>query len=312
MGLGSLFSRFRSEPYYKKCERRLERLENETFKLKARCDNRAATVQKIKGRIVLYAWILTCVAAAYASWVYGQPEGTYTPLGSASRVSLIIVLPSLSYVMHTSIGWLVSLRDAWDKRSLTKLNRKRMDMLKDLKETAQFENIFAVIRKYDPEERKKADLLEKLKKEEFVPRQRTSNSTIPSGRSGFVATTTKGLMANTGKMIMPVLDTLANSVIGDNPALLEEVRSLQRRLSDMHATNVALEMELKKLRAEDVGSSQGSSQLMEDLHEQHHRKGENMEIMEQGSDKGSSLDLEDFDGHHSDAREIELADEIAH
>lgn len=302
-GFGSLFARFRSEPYYKKCEQRLDRLENETTKITARCANRATTVQKIKGWIVLFAWTSTSVAALYASWVYGQPDGTYTPLGSASRVSAIIVLPLLSYASHMSIGWLVSLRDAWDKRSLTKLNQKRMDLLKDLKETAQFENIFAVIRKYDPDEKKKAELLDKLKKEEFVPRQAPPNAMIPSARQGIVVSTTKGLVANTGKMILPVLDTLANSVIGDNPALVEEVRCLRRSLSEMQATNTALQMELHKLRGDDAASCPGSSISMDELHDPHHVSGKDEQNIEDSFDKNGNdggPSVEGADGNESD------------
>lgn len=76
--------------------------------------------------------------------------------------------------------------------------------------------------KYDPEERKKAALLDFAKKEQIVHRRWSSHD--PAIHAS--PPTHHRIIASTGRVLMPVLDKLANSVIGDSPALLDELRQV--------------------------------------------------------------------------------------
>jgi len=211
------------------------------------------------------AAVLTAAAGAYASWVHQLPEGTYTALESAVRTSAVFVIPCLAAIWYSLVTGYLMWREGRDIRKLEHLNKARMHMLKDLKDRANFEKISALLQKYDPEERKKSTM------------GQTSRSHNAENRPGHRRRSSRSLNAVTvaqppqsggntslaysaGKMLLPVFDRLATSIMGDSPELINELRELRESVTQMEDTIAQLTSENFQLRGELARAQQGSSQ----------------------------------------------------
>lgn len=244
--MGVLISKFRPEPYYKSCDRYLERLDAKYSSIQSRQSKRKASTKKIKELIFITTAVTVVMAGFYASWVNSRPKGTFTPTGAAQRVSVLFVAPLLGYIIQASLVWVSASLDGWDKRRLETLEKSKRTMLQDLKDSTHYNKIMALMLKYDPEEKKKVELLESAREGRVVQRRWSSHDQpIPASPAP-----THRIVASTGRMLMPVLDKLANSVIGDDPALVMELDSLKHRLEAVRTEKVKLEEENRMLKNE--------------------------------------------------------------
>eukprot|EP00803_Ostreobium_quekettii_P006224 evm.model.scf_1302.6 EVM.evm.TU.scf_1302.6 scf_1302:26161-30720(+) len=266
--LGWLPRWFRSDPYYTSYERSFERLEKEQSRVEvrgaARRARRGQTRRTFSSNLFYLAAVLTAAAGAYASWVHQLPEGTYTAVESAVRTSAVFVIPCLAAIWYSLVTGYLMWREGRDIRKLEHLNKARMHMLKDLKDRANFEKISALVQKYDPEERNKsmAGQTSRSQNAETRPGHRRrsshSNKSVPVAQppqSGGNAS----LAYSAGKMLFPVLDHLATSIMGDSPELLNELRELRESVTQMQDTIAHLTSENFQLRGELARVQQGSS-----------------------------------------------------
>lgn len=86
-----------------------------------------------------------------------------------------------------------------------------------VQDSAHYNKIIDLLMKYDPEERKKATLLDFAKKQGFN-RRHSMGQSIPASVPPH-----HRIVASTGRVLMPVLDKLANNLIGDDPVLIKEL-----------------------------------------------------------------------------------------
>ncbi|GIL72555.1 hypothetical protein Vretimale_4311 [Volvox reticuliferus] len=149
-------------------------------------------------------------------------------------------------------------------------------MIKDLKDSTRFERTAALIKKYDPDEQALSPhanapgtaTLRRRPNSQPQPNQSRALHVAPVPRPG---TSTSGsvlirpaaaaasaavtVATETGKALMPVFESLANNLVGDNPVLLQEAQQLRDE-------NVVLKAKIAELEAQ-LGQKNAESQADE-------------------------------------------------
>lgn len=278
------------DPYYTGYERSFERLEKETRRLQDRKAQRAVNVKRFSTDLFMAA--VTCMAAAlvYASWVYRQPPEMYAVKDRAIHSSPIVIVPLLAMLLNKMNSWYLSLRERWDDGRIERLKKTRKDMLKSLKDCTHYDRIYELLKKYDPDEQEKGAIGQpnqsRVRQEDqisVVHHRRTasvctseemlsatdcSRTPVAPSRSGRLPPRgprghpprhqrSSSLVETAQKMIVPVFDHVANSIIGDNPEMLEELKKLkeeiaakEKMISSLKLENTRMKEELQTLQRE--------------------------------------------------------------
>lgn len=259
--MGGVFSlRGASDRYYVSYEKAFERIDNECAKIKSRQQRRQQSRNRVNFFFFSFSAVLMAFAAAQAAWVHRQPPGTFSTEQHVARVSPVVIVPLMVYIGHWVVSFFFNWSESRGTSKLKKLAETKRKMVKQLKDSTRFDKTMALIKKYDPEFY-----------EEFAV-----NGTPLPGQPPFSGLnkrppgqgpgrTPGGLMAKTGanvsaaavmaaagagKVLLPMFDKLASSVIGDSPVLLEELRQAQTAALAQDRENAALRKENAALRAQ--------------------------------------------------------------
>ncbi|GLI68782.1 hypothetical protein VaNZ11_013275, partial [Volvox africanus] len=239
--MGGLFSRTGTSTYYANYEKAFERLEKDSTKV---LDRRGKRRKKMETCSNIGFWItavglcITILFTAYFQKIDSQRwyQKTITILGAWA-------VPLVSALFFRGVLWLLRFQDARDERFLRKLVDAKRKMIKDLKDSTRFERTAALIKKYDPDEQARSPhvnapatastSLRRRPNSQPQPNQSSALHVEPVARPGnatsgsvlirpaaAAASAAVTVATETGKALMPMIESLANNLVGDNPVLL--------------------------------------------------------------------------------------------
>ncbi|GFH27983.1 uncharacterized protein HaLaN_26387 [Haematococcus lacustris] len=136
------------------------------------------------------------------------------------------------------------LLDQRDQRELQRVTDTKKRMVKDLKDSTHFEKTMELLKKYDPEQQQPLPVLALPAAGGLGTGGRLTPTSQLLARTSTAAV---AAAAGAGKALFPLLDSLANNMIGDNPHLVEELRRTQRQMQGLQERNAALKAELLEL-----------------------------------------------------------------
>ncbi|CAL8460568.1 g97 [Coccomyxa elongata] len=254
--MGLLFSRrIGSDPYYASYERSFEHIKAETDRLKVSLYRRKNKQESVGNTIFFYGAVGFAMAVVGAAWVVQQPAGTYTPQQHSLRVAPLFLEPLLAYMLYYVMLSCLSLYHRRDRRKLETLNSKMRKMVAELKDSTHYEKTLKLLEKYDP------DFVPPTPRKQQLPRMGPgSPRPLDPQRGGgpLVAQRRSSLgplqhVTDAGRTLMPAFDKLANTLIGDNPALMQALRGAQLEVEELKRQNNQAEariMELQRRNAE--------------------------------------------------------------
>eukprot|EP00210_Caulerpa_lentillifera_P001735 g1665.t2 len=170
---------------------------------------------KLPVNIYNHGLISNFTEVMFPSTVYQQPVDQYSRNGRILRTSLILDVPLLMIMLHRLMLWSFELLLKWDDHRLKKLDKTFTSMLADFKDRNRYNRILELLKKYDPDEQRKQKLIEIAQNPNPVPQPPPQQKPVIAKRASFGGS----LMSGAGK----VVDKLANSIIGDQPELVEEL-----------------------------------------------------------------------------------------
>ncbi|DBA73731.1 TPA: hypothetical protein ACH3X2_009707 [Trebouxia sp. C0005] len=254
--MGGYFSKIGSDPYYANYEKSFQRLKKDIDRLSIQTETRLKTRKVVAHSIVVWSTALFVVIALFAAWVLRQPEGTYTPQEHALRVSPILIEPLSAYSLHCIIQGLLKIRDKRLTRRLVSLETKMKRMIHDLKDSTRYDKTQKLLEKYDPEYVPSSPSRGFSDSTHFAPattpglrHRHVSNMQAQSNNPGMMsplAGLQRGVGA-AGSRVVPLLSSLAG-MVGDNPALIEGLKTAQSEAEKLRSQVEKLQSENRMLR----------------------------------------------------------------
>jgi hypothetical protein len=197
--------------------------------------------------------VYVCVLA-YAGWVMQQPQGTWTGMEHAMRMSPVFVGPALAYVIYQCMsvfyGFMMRRTDA----RILKCQEKSQKILHGLKDTMRFDRTQALLSKYDPEYmlREKEDRMNQV---DDMRKSGTLSGTISSRKSSsslsrrmtaVAASTVGGAGMRLSGALAQLWSVTADTLIADDPVLLNSLRVAESQAQALEAENVALRKKVEQ------------------------------------------------------------------
>lgn len=253
--MGGYFSKIGSDPYYANYEKSFLRLKKDIDRLSVQTETRLKTRKGVAHFIAVWSTALFIIIVLFAAWVLRQPEGTYTPQEHALRVSPVLIEPLSAYSLHCIIQWLLKIRDKRLIRRLKSLETKMKRMIHDLKDSTRYDKTQKLLEKYDPEYVPSSPSKGFSNSTHFAPpmtpglRHRPMSSVQAQSNPGMMsplAGLQRGVGA-AGSRVVPLLSSLAG-MVGDNPALIEGLKTAQSEAEKLRSQVEKLQHENRMLR----------------------------------------------------------------
>ncbi|KAK9842100.1 hypothetical protein WJX81_008359 [Elliptochloris bilobata] len=222
---GMLSTRVGSDPYYTSLESRFERLQADSARINESLQERRRREAAVKSAIVFYGIAGFAAALAFAAWVVRQPPGTYTARGHSTRVAPLFLEPFVAWLAHALAGTALQVAAQRDAARLARLQGNLRKMVAGLKDSTHYERTQRLLERFDPDYQPP------------TPRR-------PPGGLG-------GLGGRLGDML-PALDRLATSLVGDNPALTEGFTAARHEAEALRAQLLAAQARARDLAAENA------------------------------------------------------------
>ncbi|EFJ44839.1 hypothetical protein VOLCADRAFT_106225 [Volvox carteri f. nagariensis] len=251
--MGGILSRTGTNTYYANYEKAFDRLEKESSRV---LDRRVKRRKNMDACSNIGFWTtamglcLAILVTAYLQQVGSQRwyQKSVTILGAWA-------VPLISALLFRGVLWSLRFVEARDERFLRKLMDAKRKMIKDLKDSTRFERTAALIKKYDPDEqahqspRANATATANATANTSTLRRRSVTAPPTNGSSHPTtprpaASAAVTVATETGKALMPMFESLANNLVGDNPVLLQEVQQLRDENALLKARNAELEVQL--------------------------------------------------------------------
>ncbi|GFR41371.1 hypothetical protein Agub_g2054 [Astrephomene gubernaculifera] len=281
--MGGLLSRAGTDTYYANYEKAFERLEKDSSKV---LDRRVKRRKRMDACSNLGFWttaVAFCVALLLTAYL--QQVSTQKWYQKAVTILGAFAAPLVSALLFKGILWLFRFGEARDERFLRKLMEAKRKMIKDLKDSTRFERTAALIKKYDPDEQHAGSPrprgpvqlgAESLRRRQVATAAgAASNSQAPSAsvtpRTGALtpvgaggalirpaaaaASAAVSVATGTGKALMPVFESLANNLMGDNPVLVQEAHHLREENNVLKAKLAEIEARLAKVGGDEAPAS---------------------------------------------------------
>ncbi|GLC35981.1 hypothetical protein PLESTB_000525800 [Pleodorina starrii] len=274
--MGSFFSRTGTNTYYANYEKAFERLEKDSSKVLDRRVKRRKTMDACSNVGFWTTAVGLCIAilvTAYLQQISSQRwyQKSITILGAWA-------LPLTSALVFKGVLWSLRFVEARDERFLRKLMDAKRKMVKDLKDSTRFERTAALIKKYDPDEQapsprvaaapasagssslrrrpsKSTNTNASLSRLPSIPQTPRAGTVTPGSMlirpAAAAASAAVTVATETGKALMPVFESLANNLVGDNPVLLQENQELRNENTALKAK--IAELEARVAQANDTG-----------------------------------------------------------
>lgn len=155
----------------------------------------------------------------------------------------VLCIPAAAFALRALARRAIAFADGCDARHLRKLEDSRRKMIKDLKESTRYEKTHLLISKYDPDAAaalavaaEAANMAKEANRAGPAGKRQhagpgAGGAASPAGRLFARATAATAQVAvsaalGAGQALAPVFDKMA-SAIGDNPALLENLRQVR-------------------------------------------------------------------------------------
>lgn len=258
--MGAFFSRIGSDPYAG-YERSLEGLKSTIDRLQEKVAVRQKHISSVDGTIFTYGLAGFAIALGLAAWALRQPPGALSHKQHLCSVLPLFVEPIGAYVLYVAWNTSQSLLGRRERAKLAASNTKLRKMITDLKDTTRYQKTQALLCKYDPDYVIPSPS-PPAKQQLQTPSRTPLRSIRSDGRDTPWRQSALGRMTGAGA-ILPAIDKLASTLIGDNPALMQmlrvaksEAETLRERLAaaearaaQLHAQNAALRERL----GEDAG-----------------------------------------------------------
>ncbi|KXZ56432.1 hypothetical protein GPECTOR_1g385 [Gonium pectorale] len=260
--MGGLLSRQGTEAYYANYEKSFERLEKESAKILDRRMKRRRSMDSCSN---IGFWITAtgfCVAILLTAYL--QQVGTQKWYQKSLTILAAFAVPLVSALVFKAFLWVLRLVEARDERFLRKLMDAKRKMVKELKDSTRFDRIASLIKKYDPDEQQavvQPHIVDppasgglRRRQSAPIPTGHTPNGAtvpvpVPGGSlsrqaAAAAASAAVSVAAGTGKALMPVFESLANNLVGDNPVLLQEAQQLRDENAKLQAKLAEIEARL--------------------------------------------------------------------
>jgi len=271
----------RLDRFYTNYEKSFERLEQEVQRLKSK---RAKTSLR-KSTVTFWSSVSIAVAVVIAAMLIYKiqqlPPGTLSYQEHFQQVGLSLGLPLVAGVLHWIVHRLAGFLDSRDGRKIKALEAAKRKMVKELKDMSNFEKTKALIDKYDPDAK---PVLAMAPSPGQGGKHHGGWSGSPGvggpgwspqqgGRPGMMmgpvmatgAVGAASAVAGAGRALMPLIDKLANTMIGDNPVLLDDLRRAQMEIARAQANVDAAMADAQNLRDENFSLKQKLGEYEEQL-----------------------------------------------
>ncbi|KAK9820260.1 hypothetical protein WJX72_008203 [[Myrmecia] bisecta] len=250
--MGGYFSRFQSD-VFANYEKSMQRIKSEADRLRQQKYVRKKRLDAISSKILLWASLLFGAALAYAAWVLRQPPGSYTALGHFLRVSPVVFEPILAYFAHDVVKWIASWGARRDEARIKALDTKLRSIVSELKDSTRYQKTQKLLDLYDPDAA--------AARAAAARRMPAASPAMPLGPPGAqrptAQTSSSGgtssqlqihrRVTGAGLSLLPALDKLATSLIGDNPALTEGLREARSEAEALRERLAAAERRVAEL-----------------------------------------------------------------
>lgn len=198
--------------------------------------------------VVIYGIVL-----AYAGYVVRQPVGSLTYAQHAVRVLPVFVLPVVGYLVFQCMALGARIMTSYTDRQILKKKKQQGKILDGLKDAMRFEKTHEILVKYDAEYRGK------------MTRQGPM-TTEKKSKSIAVGSTALATVGEAGIRLSSALGQLwgkaADTLISDDPALINLLRTAQSQAQILEAENMQLKAdnsELRRVLAELQGHENGEA-----------------------------------------------------
>lgn len=199
--------------------------------------------------------VYVCILA-YAGWVIQQPQGTFTSAQHAVRMAPVFVSPALAYMWYQVMSVVFkALVKHTDKRIRT-CQAKTEKILHGLKDAMRYDRTHALLSKYDPEYNDGLPDLKQRSALDGEPRQLAGDLSAKGGRmslskkvTAVAASTMGGAGIRLSGALTQLLSVAADTVIGDDPVLLNSLKVAESQAQMLEHENIELKhqnIELEK------------------------------------------------------------------
>jgi len=195
--------------------------------------------------VVVYAIVL-----AYAGYVVRQPVGRLTYAQHVVRVLPVFLLPLVGYLAFRFMALGAKIIINYTDRQILKAKKQQGKILDGLKDSMRFEKTHDILIKYDAEYRGK------MTRE--IPRSAEKKpKSLPVGSTALATVGEAGIRLSSalGQLWGKAADTL----ISDDPALINLLRTAQSQAQNLEAENMHLKadnIELRRVLAELQGEEE--------------------------------------------------------
>ncbi|KAK9813899.1 hypothetical protein WJX73_003957 [Symbiochloris irregularis] len=253
--MGGWYSKIGSDPYYASYERSLEGLKSSIQQLQDKVENRQKNLAAVEGTIFMYGLAGFAIAAGVAIWALQQPAGVLSSRQHFMSVLPMFVEPIGAYALYVFWNTLQSVLGKRDKARLAAAEAKLRKMITELKDTTHYQKTLSILSKYDPDFVPPSPLPMMGKAEPRTPGGplpfRSLRSEMPaSAVKDTPRRTALGRMTGAGVSLMPALDKIASSLIGDNPALMQALREAKSEAEALRQRLASSEARAAKLAAQ--------------------------------------------------------------
>ncbi|KAL6759860.1 hypothetical protein V8C86DRAFT_2565909 [Haematococcus lacustris] len=239
-----LLRRRRSDSYHANLEKEFERFDLRCRHIAKRRSQRKRNMAAQDRTFMAAAAITTIAALAHLTWMNQQPSFTFLVWDKLRRAVASFLVPVLVLAVSRLFSQCQLLLDQRDQRELQRVTDTKKRMVKDLKDSTHFEKTMELLKKYDPEQQQPLPVLALPAAGGLGTGGRLTPTSQLLARTSTAAV---AAAAGAGKALFPLLDSLANNMIGDNPHLVEELRRTQRQMQGLQERNAALKAELLEL-----------------------------------------------------------------
>jgi hypothetical protein len=269
----------RMDRYVATYEREFERIEQDLVRVLQRRERGRAVRAALSLWSAAVVVASVAVAAALVQRVQRAAPGEYSAAQHAARTAGGLCLPFAAAALRWLTMLLLGAADARASRRAAALEQGKRALVRELKDACRFDTARRLLVKYDPDERKQqmqhmmqqqqqqrqqqqqqkrraaGPLTQHQQHQHQQQRQPGPNTNArpqdppPPALLVTAGAAAASAVAGAGRAVLPLIDRLANTLIADNPVLLEDVRAAHAAVAEAESVAAAAARENEALRA---------------------------------------------------------------
>lgn len=269
----------RMDRYVATYEREFERIEADLVRVLQRRDQGRAL------RAALSLWSAAAVVAsvAMAAWLVQRVQqaapGQHTAQQHAARTAGGLALPFAVAALRWLAMLLLGAAEGRASARAAALEQNKRALVRELKDACRFDTARRLLAKYDPDERKQQQQMQTQQMQQMQqmqqkrrgggagpltqhqpqlqqhgqqqrqPQQRANGHPPSPALLATAGAAAASAVGAAGRAVLPLIDSLANTLIADNPVLLEDVQRAHRAVEEAERVASAVARENEALRA---------------------------------------------------------------